>query len=54
VRIDPPAGGLKVPSYVKCEDLRSVSKERLSRRWGHVTAATLRQVEAVVRVLLEL
>ena len=54
VRIDPPAGGLKVTSYVKCEDVRSVAKERLSRRWGHVTPGTMRQVEAVVRMVLEL
>ena len=54
VRIDPPDAGLKVTSYVKCEDIRSVAKERLSRRWGRVAPATLKEIEGVVRVLLEL
>jgi mRNA interferase MazF len=54
VRVDPPAAGLKVTSYVKCEDVRSVAKERLIRRWGRVPDATMRHVESVVRVLMEL
>ena len=34
-----PAGeaGLTVDSYIKCEELRSVSKDRLVRQLGNVT-----------------
>ena len=54
VRIDPPEGGLKKRSFVKCEDVRSVSRERLTRRWGVVSRATLSAVEDRLRILLEL
>jgi mRNA interferase MazF len=33
VELNPPEGGLKVQSFVKCEDVRSISVERLEKRW---------------------
>jgi mRNA interferase MazF len=54
VEVLPPEGGLTVPSYIKCEDVRSVSTERLIRRMGTVSAATMSQVEVRLRLLLGL
>ncbi|MBI1900010.1 MAG: type II toxin-antitoxin system PemK/MazF family toxin [Planctomycetia bacterium] len=54
VSVDPPEGGLRRRSYIKCEDVRSISIERLSRRLGVVGRATLDAVSYRVRVLLEL
>ena len=54
VEINPPEGGVKVRSFIKCEDVRSVAKERLSRRWGKVSASTLAAVEDRLRILLGL
>lgn len=54
VEIKPPEGGVKKTSYAKCEDVRSVSKERLTRRWGSVSPATLAAVADRLRVLLDL
>jgi mRNA interferase MazF len=54
VAIAPPEGGLVVPCYIKCEDLRSVSQERLIRRMGSVRPETLRQTETRLRSILEL
>lgn len=54
VDVRPPEGGLDRPSYVKCEDVRSVSKERLSRRLGRVTLETLTEVDDRLRILLGL
>jgi hypothetical protein len=42
VRLDPPEGGLHKISYIKCEDVRSVSVERLSKPLGRVSPAVLR------------
>lgn len=53
VRVAPPEGGLKTESAIKCEGIRSVAKERLSRRWGRVSPQTMRAVEDAVRILLE-
>ena len=54
VEVVPPEGGLREPSFIKCEDIRSVSKERLSDRWGVVSATTLAAVEDRMRILLDL
>lgn len=54
VEIAPPEGGLTVRSFVKCEDIRSISKERFLRRCGSVSAETVRLVEDRVRILLGL
>jgi mRNA interferase MazF len=57
VQVDPPEGGLSDRSYVLCDSIRAIAKERLDMRrgpWGRVAAATLAQVEDYFRILLGL
>jgi len=54
VEMRPPEGGLKSTSYIKCEDVRSVAKERLTRRLGAISTATQAAVDDRVRILLGL
>ena len=54
VELNPPEGGVKVKSFIKCEDIRSVAKERLSRRWGRVSGSTFAAIEDRLRILLGL
>jgi mRNA interferase MazF len=54
VPVDPPEGGLRQQSFIKCEDVRSVALERLSKRLGRVAPATLEAVEFRLRILMEL
>src|SRR5438105_12937583 len=54
VLLDPPEGGLRQRSYVKCEDIRSVAAERLIQRWGTISGAALREIEDRLRILLGL
>src|SRR5438132_14360354 len=55
IRVDPPEGGLKTPSVILCDQLRTLSKDRLGKTpWGTVSAVTLAEVERVLRVLLGL
>ncbi len=54
VSIDPPEGGLTVKSFIKSEDVRSLSSERLIKCLGTVSADTLNQVEARLRLLMGL
>jgi mRNA interferase MazF len=55
VRVDPPEGGLRTPSVILCDQLRTISKDRLGQApWGTVAAATLADVEKILRVLLGL
>jgi mRNA interferase MazF len=54
VSVDPPEGGVRDRSFVKCEDIRSISDRRLIERWGSVGPPTLALVEDRLRILLDL
>lgn len=55
VPVSAPEGGARTPSFVKCEDLRSVSTDRLIEGpWGAISLATLAAVEERIRLLLGL
>jgi len=54
VELCPPEGGLTEKSFIKCEDIRSVSKERLLSRLGAVSLLTMVAVEDRLRILLNL
>jgi mRNA interferase MazF len=50
----PPEGGVREQSFIKCEDVRSISTERLTSRWGVVAPATMNQIEDCLRILMGL
>ena len=54
VPVAPPEGGVRQPSMILCEGIRSVSRERLIARWGSVGPVTLAAVEDRLRILLRL
>jgi len=54
VPLNPPEGGVRKPSFIKCEDVRSVAIERLSKCLGAVTAETMQAVEYRLRILMDL
>jgi mRNA interferase MazF len=55
IPVAPPEGGLKTPSVILCDQLRTISKDRLGKApWGAVSAATLADVETALRILLGL
>ncbi|MBN2216022.1 MAG: type II toxin-antitoxin system PemK/MazF family toxin [Pirellulales bacterium] len=54
VAVEPPEGGLRQSSFIKCEDMRSVAIERLGKRLGAVSPSTLDAVAMRLRVLMEL
>jgi len=54
VPVKPPEGGLTDISYIKCEDVRSVSKGRLARFRGRISRTTMAEVEDRLRILLGL
>jgi mRNA interferase MazF len=54
VQIASPDGGVKNTSFIMCEALRSISKERLLKRWGTVSSRAREEVEDRLRILLGL
>jgi mRNA interferase MazF len=54
IHVAPPDGNVRQMSYVKCEDLRSISTDRLIDRWGVLSVRIMDQVSDTIRVLLQL
>ena len=54
VEIEPGPSGLRATSYIKCEDIRAISPQRLGRYFGTADATVLVQVEFIMRRLLAL
>jgi mRNA interferase MazF len=54
VAMNPPEGGMSKKSFIKCENIRSVSTERLSKCLGIVSSETLKAVEERLKILLDL
>lgn len=54
VEVSPPEGGLTMTSFVKCEDVRSISTSRLVRKLGSVSEQTTESVEDRLRILMGL
>jgi mRNA interferase MazF len=54
VPVHPPEGGVRKPSFIKCEDVRSIAIERLDRRLGAVGGATMEAVAFRLEVLMDL
>ena len=48
------AGGLKKPSVVLCEQVRTLEKTRLTRYMGSLDAENLREVERALSVSLDM
>ena len=54
VPVEPSEGGLRERSYIKCEDVRSVAVQRLGKRLGALTPATMDAVAMRLRILMSL
>jgi len=52
--VGPPEGGLRRPSVVLCDAVRSISTERLQCMWGRVSDSTLAAVTDRLTALLDL
>lgn len=55
VRVEPTAeNGLTAPSFIKCEQLLTISKKRLEKRLGRLSTDDLKRVATALRIVLEL
>ncbi len=54
VPVNPPEGGLRLPSAILCDAVRSIDQRRLIDCWGMVDAPTMALVEDALRHLLGL
>jgi mRNA interferase MazF len=49
-----PQNALREPSWVKCEQILTISKDRLLTHWGTLSATDLKRVEAAIKTALSL
>jgi mRNA interferase MazF len=54
IPVHPPEGGLRLPSAILCDAVRSIDQRRLLNCWGTVTLPTMTLVEDALRHLLGL
>ena len=55
VKINPPEGGLKKTSFIICNQIRTISKQRLQGKpLGKVNPKTINEIEKRIKILLEL
>jgi mRNA interferase MazF len=54
VDVRPPEGGVRSTSYVLCDQIRTVAKERLGARRGELAETTMNRIAERLRVLLDL
>jgi mRNA interferase MazF len=54
VEIEPGTSGLDTTSYAKCEDVTSISEERLLMHLGSADEEAVFQIEVILRFLLDL
>lgn len=55
VRLEPDrSNGLKETSWAKCEQILTISKDRLTTLWGTVSAEDLRRIESATKTALAL
>lgn len=54
LRIEPTEGGLRQVSFIICDQLRTISKDRLLKRLSRASVSTLTEVEQRLRFLLDL
>ncbi len=53
ITVLPPEGGLKLESFLLCDQIRAINQQRLSHKLGQVSPLTLRAVEQLVKDLLD-
>ena len=54
VPVEPPEGGLRIRSFVLCDQVRTVSTERLTARSGALGPLSMHRIDERLRILLDL
>ena len=54
VAVNPPEGGLDLPSIIKTSQILTVAKERLEKHLGCVSAKTMQNVDKAIKLSLDL
>ena len=52
VAVKPPEGGLTRSSYIICDQIRAINKDRLKTHRGAVSRRTMAQVDSLMKALL--
>lgn len=54
VLISPPEGGIRQDSIIRCDQVKSLSIQRFSERWGTIETETIQKVDFILKKVLGL
>lgn len=54
IEVEPGTSGLEHTSYARCDQLRTVSTDRLRTRWGVIAPDQMRSIDQALRFVLDL
>lgn len=54
VEVEPGTSGLEHTSYARCDQLRTISTDRLRSRWGVIAPDQMRSIDQALRFVLDL
>ena len=54
ILLSPPEGGVKHPSIIRCDQVKSVSIQRFSEKWGEMKNSSMDSVDFVLKRILGL
>ena len=54
IAVEPPEGGLERPSIIKTSQILTVSKERLEKKLGQISAQKMEEVNRAIKLSLDL
>ena len=54
IKVDPSEGGLERPSVIKTSQILTVSKERLEKKLGQISAQKMKAVNRAIKLSLDL
>lgn len=54
IEVQPPEGGTRQRSFVMCEQIRTISTDRLIKKWGSLSSMTMERVDDTLKIVLGL
>lgn len=52
IKLDPPEGGVLKTSFIVCDNIHTIAQDRLSKKLGVISNATMERVEITIRMIL--
>jgi Growth inhibitor len=52
IKLEPPEGGVLKTSFIVCDNIHTIARDRLSKKLGVISYATMQRVESMLSMIL--